>query len=120
MIFEAKGKQLVAKSAIQVKWYPRTSLKPSKAEKIRRNAVRVLNRWNAGLKTIKVDWSTLQVDFWIVCPNLDLALLNKPLVTNICRKGFLVVVHQVEKWVPHLGNVAKDLIRQNYPEVFDK
>jgi len=112
---------LKAKKAIQIKWYPCTSVN---VEEIRFAAQHDITRWIEGLtaKEVKVDWSGLVVELWVfsLLKEDDIASLQEELEVKIKKKLFVftVVVKQVADFCELLGVIATSLIRHTYPNLF--
>jgi hypothetical protein len=119
IIFVVKEDKLLAKSAIQVKWYPRTPINSKSAIEIRGHALRDIDRWKDGFKSCKmeVDWSSLNVDFWIVSPTID-TVLEKPIIANDHHR-YPVTIHGTKDWVEKMGKIAEGLMRETYPALFE-
>jgi hypothetical protein len=103
IIFVVKEDKLLAKSAIQVKWYPRTPINSKSAIEIREHALRDINRWKDGFKSrqMEVDWSSLNIDFWIVSPTID-PVLGKTIIANDHHR-YPVTIHGTKDWVEKIA-----------------
>lgn len=118
IIFVVKENQLVAKSAIQVKWYPCTNIDFRTAETMRKHALCDVRRWKVGLQSLKmeVDWSNLTMDFWIASPLIDPMLQKQIIDDDHCR--YTVTIHNTKDWVEKIGVTAEGLMRETYPDLF--
>jgi hypothetical protein len=108
----------VAKSAIQVKWYPLTNIDFKTAETMRKHALCDIRRWKKGLQSLnmEVDWSNLTVDFWIVSPSIDPVLQKQIVDDDHCR--YTVTINSTKDWVERIGAIAEGLMRETSPHLF--